>query len=343
MKVMLFELMCSVVGLATKPLSLVKVSCVFGAWSISIVIQTWTELLRAAIHLHIIIFWKLAIWTIFIFTLPMRAITALQRERELELQLHGVRTELESVLWDRKELEEQLHMAIRKHKMMQMMLEELEGEHDEAIVRIQLLEGEVQDLKDENQRLKEVRGKTLWSCKDKCDTGSSHDTNSDTKDTNKLGVSGFNRNIDRVMVHEDIWEETRDIVKEGLKSCGPHIIAQDLNTSNILARRRELALSRSLFSAILSLVVGMIVWEAEDPCVPLVIALFTVVTMSLMSVIQFFTTINNKPASDAVALLSFNWFILGTLAYPSLPRAARVLAPLASSVVERTLVWLSLL
>lgn len=320
---MLFELIYSIVSLVTKPLSLVKVSCVFGVWSISIVIQTWIELLRAAIYLHIIIFWKLAMWTIVIFTLPMRAITALHRERQLELHLHGVRTELESVLWDRKELEEQLHMAIRKHKMMQMMLEELEGEHDEAIVRIQLLEGEVQDLKDENQLLKEAQGKTRWSYRDKCDTGNGHDT----MDTDKLGVSGYNKNTDQVMVHKDIWEEeTRDIVKEGLKSYGPHSATQDLNTSDTTTRRRELALSRSLFSAILSLVVGMIVWEAEDPCLPLVIALFTVVAMSLTSVVQFFATINNKPASDAVALLSFNWFILGTLAYPTLPRVARVLA-----------------
>ncbi|KAL2544457.1 hypothetical protein Fot_13690 [Forsythia ovata] len=337
---MLFELICSIVGLATKPLSLVKQSCVFGARSITIVIQTWIELLRASIYLHTIIFWKLAIGTIAILSLPMRAITALHRERLLELQLHGVRTELESVLWDREELEEQLCKAIKQHKMLEMMLEELEGEHDEAIVRIQLLEGEVQELKDENQRLKEVQGKSLWSYRGKGDTGSGHDT----KDTRKFGDPGYNRNTDQVMVHEEIWEdETHDFVKEGSKSYGSHIVSQDLNTSDILASRREVALYRSLFSALLSLVVGMIIWEADDPCVPLVVALFTVVSMSLMSVVQFFATIDNKPASGAVALLSFNWFILGTLAYPTLPRVARLLAPLASSVFERMLVWLSLL
>ncbi|KAL2517334.1 hypothetical protein Adt_13581 [Abeliophyllum distichum] len=330
---MLFELICSIVGLATKPLSLVKQSCVFGVRSITIVIQTWIELLRAAIHLHTIIFWKLAIWTIAILSLPMRAFTALHRERLLELQLHGVRTELESVLWDREELEERLYKAIKQHKMLEMMLEELEGEHDEAIVRIQLLEGEVQELK-------EVQGKSLWSYRAKGDTGSGHDT----KDTHKYGVLGYNRNTDQVMVHEEICEdETHDFVKEGSKSYGSHTVLQDLNTSDILARRREVALYRSLFSAILSLVVGMIIWEADDPCVPLVVALFTVVSMSLMSVVEFFATIDNKPASSAVALLSFNWFILGTLAYPTLPRVARLLAPLASSVVERMLVWLSLL
>ncbi|KAL0330053.1 UNVERIFIED_CONTAM: hypothetical protein Sradi_4992000 [Sesamum radiatum] len=137
---------------------------------------------------------------------------------------------------------------------MEVMLKELEGEHDEAIVKIELLLEEVQDLKDEIRRLKE----------------------------------------------------------------------------------REVALSRSLFSAMLSLIVGIIVWEAEDPCIPLVVALFTVVSMSLMSVVRFFSTIKHKPASDAVALLSFNWFILGTLAYPTLPRIARLLAPFVSSMLEQT-------
>ncbi|KAJ4837818.1 hypothetical protein Tsubulata_029665 [Turnera subulata] len=99
-----------------------------------------------------------------------------------------------------------------------------------------------------------------------------------------------------------------------------------------LEQRREVALSQSLFSALLSLLVGMIIWEAEDPCMPLVVALFIVVGMSLKSVVLFFSTIRNKPASEAVALLSFNWFILGTLTYPTLPKLARLLTPLYSKV-----------
>ena len=86
---------------------------------------------------------------------------------------------------------------------------------------------------------------------------------------------------------------------------------------------------------VLSLLVGMIVWEAEDPCLPLVAALFTVVGMSLGSVIQFFSAIQNKPASDAVALLSFNWFVLGTLTSPSLPRLLRALSPLVHGLARR--------
>lgn len=62
---------------------------------------------------------------------------------QLEMQLHRLRNELENVLWDRKDLEEQLRVAIKERKMMEKMLVELEEEHDEAIVKIELLQGEV--------------------------------------------------------------------------------------------------------------------------------------------------------------------------------------------------------
>lgn len=62
---------------------------------------------------------------------------------QLEMQLHRLRNELENVLWDRKDLKEQLRVAIKERKMMEKMLVELEEEHDEAIVKIELLQGEV--------------------------------------------------------------------------------------------------------------------------------------------------------------------------------------------------------
>lgn len=99
-----------------------------------------------------------------------------------------------------------------------------------------------------------------------------------------------------------------------------------------LNQRRQVALSQSLFSAFLSLLVGMIIWQAKDPCMPLVLALFTVVGLSLHSVVQFFSTIKNRPAADAVALLSVNWFILGTLSYPTLPKVAHMLFPVIAGL-----------
>lgn len=91
--------------------------------------------------------------------------------------------------------------------------------------------------------------------------------------------------------------------------------------------KRSTAISRSLFSTMLSLVVGMIIWEPKNPCLPLVVALFSVVGISLKDVIHFFSTVEVKPASDAVALLSFNCFNLGKIAFPTLPTIARMVFP----------------
>lgn len=120
----------------------------------------------------------------------------------------------------------------------------------------------------------------------------------------------------------------------------PTITASEKATTvQAFGRRRHAALSQSLFSSFLSVLVGIIVWEAEDPCRPLVIALFIVVVMSMRTVVQFFSTIENRPASEAVALLSFNWFILGTLAYPTLPSIAHLLSPLAVCLPNKLAIW----
>lgn len=80
------------------------------------------------------------------------------------------------------------------------------------------------------------------------------------------------------------------------------------------------AIVQSMFSTGMSVLVGAIIWGSEDPCMPLVMALFIVVGMSLTSVVQFFSVVKNKPGSDAFALLSLNWFILGALTSPTLAR-----------------------
>lgn len=78
---LLFELVSSVVGLALKPVLLAKLSCQFGARSLYFVVQTWLELLRFALGLHFVMLWRLAIWIMALLSLPVRAFTALYRER----------------------------------------------------------------------------------------------------------------------------------------------------------------------------------------------------------------------------------------------------------------------
>lgn len=201
---------------------------------------------------------------------------------------------------------------------------------------------QLQDLKVENLKLKETLDKGHWSFKGSADTDNGQDIGiSYGIQSQKSGSERSGIIIEDLIVHKEAREgeskgkaELLSFLKPGSTASGPiHqftpvFLSSNLNSNEVLEQRREVALSQSLFSAGLSLLVGMIIWEAEDPCMPLVVALFTVVGMSLKSVVQFFSTIKNKPASDAVALLSFNWFILGTLTYPTLPKLARMLGPL---------------
>ncbi|CAK9143704.1 unnamed protein product [Ilex paraguariensis] len=277
---------------------------------------------------------------------------------QLEMHLHEMQAELEYLMWDRKELDERLQTAIKERRMMEVMLAEFEEEYDQAIVQIELMEGELQDLKDENHQLKEVQFKACSSIRSQDDTGDGQKTGDADKDGIPSGISsrrsgdnGSDITLEEFLIHKDSWEdeiksEMPDFIKTGSKvsrpihTITPGMISRSVDMHEVLVRRREVALSQSLFSAILFLLVGMIIWEADDPCMPLVVGLFTVVCMSLKSVVLFFSTIKNESASDAVALLSFNWFILGTLTYPTLPKAAHIFSPLALCSLEQTVRWL---
>ncbi|OVA18374.1 hypothetical protein BVC80_1833g24 [Macleaya cordata] len=295
----------------------------------------------------------------------MRILNAIQRERLLEMHLLDMQIELENLAWDKKKLEERLHVAIQDLRIMESILEEIEDEHDKAISRIELLENELQDLKEENLRLNEIHGKGIWNFKGHDDTRSGGKVCDDDKYgiplVTEYDVSSWNSGyegsgvmIQDLLMHKNAWENdnkskvgTKDFLKIGSKGEGP-LFSFPSNTrspmvaDDVIDQRRGVALSQSLFSAILSLLVGMIIWKAEDPCMPLVVALFSVVGMSLKSVVQFFSLVENKPASDAVALLSFNWFILGTLTYPTLPKVAHLLSPMVLKLANRTVCWLGL-
>jgi len=220
---------------------------------------------------------------------------------------------------------------------------------------------QLQDLKAENAQLKENLGKGRWSFKDHDHRDNGHNIIADNYGISsgiqswKSDYKGTEILFQDLMMQREGWEgdckskaEFFNCLKaESTDSVAIHqvttgVFSRNLDVNEALIHSREAALSQSLFSAVLSLLVGMIIWEAEDPCMPLVVALFTVVGMSLKSVVQFFSTIKNKPASDAVALLSINWFILGTLTYPTLPRVAHILAPWALSLLDRTVSWLGI-
>ncbi|RXH96836.1 hypothetical protein DVH24_009678 [Malus domestica] len=348
---LLSELITTSIILVTRPFSLLKLLCLFGTKTTFIVIHAWMDLLRAAVCFHVNIFWRIMVWTLALISLPGRVLTALQRERQLEKHLHDMQIELENLEWDRKELQEHLITAIKEQRMMELILAELEEEHDKAVAKTDLLVSELHDLKTENLRLKEIQGKG-WNDKGRDQTGNAQST--------AIGIPSWKSRYDGsefirqdLLMHKDTWGDESKTKMELLKtlrnepvSSGPihpvmpEISLRNLDMSELFYQRRGIAVKQSLFSAVLSFVVGIIVWQAEDPCMPLVVALFFVVGMSLKSVVQFFSTIRNRPATDAVALLSFNWFILGTLTYPALPKAAHMVAPLALNFVDRALSWL---
>nr|KYP34017.1 hypothetical protein KK1_045073 [Cajanus cajan] len=331
---MISELLTNVTLLVTWPFSLLKLACLFGIRIALIVIYTWTELIRTTINFHANIILRITTWIFGIFSLPARALDVFQRERQLEQKLHEMQLELENLVWDKKKLQEHFQMAVKERKMMEILLSSLEEEHDMVIAKIEKLEGKLRDKTNENLRLKELQSKGYWSSKDQNNT----DRIQTIDDSNynifhpilsrNSNYSGSGIALQDLLRRKDLWEDESKTRK---------MISKDAEMSKALDHHRDVALSQSLFSAIMSLVVGITVWKAEDPCMPLIVALFAVVGMSLKSVVQFFSNIRNKPASDAVALLSFNWFILGTLTYPTLPRVARMLAPIVLSLMDQTM------
>lgn len=65
---------------------------------------------------------------------------------QLEQHLNEMQREMENLLCERNQLEGHLQTAITERRMTELMLEELEEEHDKAIVKIDMLESEVRIL-----------------------------------------------------------------------------------------------------------------------------------------------------------------------------------------------------
>ncbi|PIA31171.1 hypothetical protein AQUCO_05200046v1 [Aquilegia coerulea] len=342
------ELMSNSVVLVAQPFSLMRVVCMFGVRSVCLVTYIWLQLVRAIINVHMDLVWKIIVWTFAFVSLPVRILTALHRERLLEMNLREMRVELENLAWDRRELDERLQMIIKDCRIMGSIISELEEEKEKAVAKIALLENELQELKDENIRLIEIQRNTFEAKFDGRFKTVSYSDKQDTfvteYDTSSLKPEciGSKEIIKDLLVHREAWEDENDrkayprgLFKIGSGDCQ---LVYPYSTGGVVDeafnQHRKLAFSQSIFSAVLSLFVGMVIWKAKDPCMPLVMALFIVVGISFNSVIQFFSSVRNKLASDAVALLSFNSFILGMLTYPTLPLVTNVLVPLVLSLAD---------
>lgn len=62
---------------------------------------------------------------------------------QLQQYLQFLEIKFDNVLWERKELQKQFQAAMKEHKMMELMLDELEMIHEKATNKIALLESEV--------------------------------------------------------------------------------------------------------------------------------------------------------------------------------------------------------
>ncbi|XP_068669600.1 uncharacterized protein [Aristolochia californica] len=338
--------------LVMKPLSLCKITSLIGARIVGDVAVTWLHFVKAVVNFHVDVGWKITIWTIALLSLPLRVLMALQREKLLEDHLREVQIQLENLLWEKQDVEEHLQAALKDHQIMEATLAEVEDEHDKNLAKVEELESELRDLRKENLRLKETGRKDLWDTK-------VHDAESRFSPVGEYGVSSWNSGLNGsgrmtlqdLLLHGNEWEhedamklQKSAVLKPGSKAArtypfSPWLISSNLAVEEALNQRRYTAVLQSLFSTLLSVLVGVVIWEAKDPCMPLVLALFTVVGISLKSVVQFFSTIKVKPASDAIGLLSFNCFILGTITYPTLPAVARMLVPPTLKLAARMISW----
>jgi len=77
------ELLASVMLLVTRGLSMLKQACLFPFRIGLVVIYTWTELVSTAIIFNVNILLGIISWTIGLIFLPVRAVNAIQRERQV--------------------------------------------------------------------------------------------------------------------------------------------------------------------------------------------------------------------------------------------------------------------
>ena len=74
-----------IVGIVTKPLTVLKWACLFGLRTAFILCITWTELVMANISFHFTLIWKMIVWALALLSLPFRLLTAISRESQVPL------------------------------------------------------------------------------------------------------------------------------------------------------------------------------------------------------------------------------------------------------------------
>ncbi|CAL4959322.1 unnamed protein product [Urochloa decumbens] len=222
---------------------------------------------RRVVQLPALLCCEAMVWALTFLAFPLRMLTAVDRERKLGGLIGEMQAQMEHLVWVNRGLEEKLQAALREHEAMDALLDEMEDEQEDAYARIDALEAQVRSrslpdvchcmmyyallcwwqlkaLRQENMRLNEHKGKSMWD-------------NKQVASLARHGNDGKKPSVEGMMAHD---------------------ADADAAVLSLTARRR------SLFSLGMALAVGGVACSADAPCLPLLAGLFAVVGVSMRSV-----------------------------------------------------------
>ncbi|KAF8642150.1 hypothetical protein HU200_067410 [Digitaria exilis] len=274
------------------------------AWGCFFLLAACARALRRVFQLPALLCCEAMVWAISFLAFPLRMLTAVDRERKLGGLIGEMQAQMDHLVWANRDLEDKLQAALRERGAMEALLDEMEDEQDDAFAKIDALQTQVKALRQENMRLNEHKGKSMWD---------KHGDDGSTKAAAAPESSGATTKqaarSPRVASGRERGEEEEEAMKKAAM--------EDQGQARAVARRR------SVFSVGMSVAVGGVAWSADAACLPLLAGLFAVVGVSMRSVSRL------RRGADAVALLSLNWFLLGLLTSPMLPALAHALLPRA--------------
>ncbi|KAL6616752.1 hypothetical protein ACP70R_039022 [Stipagrostis hirtigluma subsp. patula] len=314
------------------------------AWGCGFLVAACVRALRRLVQLPALLFCEAMVWAVSFLAFPLRMLAAVDRERELGGLMAEMQAQMDELVWENGALEEKLEAALREREAMEAVLDEMEEEHDDAFARIDALEAQLKALRQENMRLNEHKGKSMW---DKTAAaaaaaeagvvrrGNDGKTSYGKKAASPRGAGGEQEAAAAPREKDALQSADASYLLLGSPSFASSEAVEQ--QGKVVARRR------SLFSLGMSLAVGAVAWSADAPCLPLLAGLFAVVGVSMRTVSRACAPLRRSgpAAADAVALLSLNWFLLGVLTAPMLPGVARAVVPRAGRVLGPAIAWLA--
>ncbi|CAO2195960.1 unnamed protein product [Urochloa humidicola] len=141
-------------------------------------------LLRRVVQVPALLCCEAMVWALTFLAFPLRMFTAGDRERKLGWLIGEMQAQMEELVWANRELEEKLEAALREQEAMDALLDEMEEEQEDAYARIDALEAQLKVVRQENMRLKEHKGKSVWDHK------AARHGNDDNKASEAVSLSG---------------------------------------------------------------------------------------------------------------------------------------------------------